>query len=378
MRAFILSLFLIVISIQACQQPAALEQPASEAPSTEWALLPFQKVDAVNPCLLASDERSFVCPVRGEEVLWEVKDVFNPSVVVKDSLVYMIYRAEDSVGIYNGTSRIGLAVSEDGYHFDKLEEPVLYPAEDFMKKYEWEGGIEDPRVVETEDGRYIMTYTAYDGETARLCVASSPDLKQWTKHGLAFAEAYEGKYQHEWAKSGAIICEQQGNQLIAKKVKGQYWMYWGDKHMYAATSDDLIHWQPLEENGALKIVMSYRPGYFDSDLVEPGPPAMLIDEGILLIYNGRNYGEERDMDIEEGTYSAGQVLFDKNDPANVLGRMEEDFFRPDKDYEIFGQVNKVVFLEGLVPFNKKWLLYYGTADSKIAVAELVTGSNTQE
>ncbi|WPP52829.1 glycoside hydrolase family 130 protein [Catalinimonas niigatensis] len=369
MRFFIL-LLTAAVGIQACQQQTASEQTfANEKPTEDWTLLPFQKVDSVNPCLLPSDERSFMCPVRGEEVLWEVKDVFNPAVVVKDSLVYMIYRAEDSVGIYNGTSRIGLAISEDGYHFSKLEEPVLYPDEDFMKKYEWEGGIEDPRVVETEEGTYIMTYTAYDGETARLCVASSPDLKQWTKHGLAFAEAYEGKYQDVWGKSGAIVCQQQGSQLIARKVNGRYWMYWGDKYMYAATSDDLIHWQPLEEKDTLKIVMSYRPGYFDSDLVEPGPPAMLIDGGIRLIYNGRNYGETRDMNIEEGTYRAGQALFDKDDPAKLIDRLEEDFFRPDKDYEIFGQVNKVVFLEGLVPFNKKWLLYYGTADSKIAVAE---------
>jgi predicted GH43/DUF377 family glycosyl hydrolase len=42
--------------------------------------------------------------------------------------------------------------------------------------------------------------------------------------------------------------------------------------------------------------------------------------------------------------------------------------KPDKAYEISGQVNQVCFLEGMVPFGGQWLLYYGTADSKIAVA----------
>jgi predicted GH43/DUF377 family glycosyl hydrolase len=42
--------------------------------------------------------------------------------------------------------------------------------------------------------------------------------------------------------------------------------------------------------------------------------------------------------------------------------------KPEKKYEITGQVNQVCFLEGMVPFNGKWFLYYGTADSKIAVA----------
>jgi predicted GH43/DUF377 family glycosyl hydrolase len=42
--------------------------------------------------------------------------------------------------------------------------------------------------------------------------------------------------------------------------------------------------------------------------------------------------------------------------------------KPEKEYELVGQVNKVTFSEGLSYFNNKWFLYYGTADSKIAVA----------
>jgi predicted GH43/DUF377 family glycosyl hydrolase len=42
---------------------------------------------------------------------------------------------------------------------------------------------------------------------------------------------------------------------------------------------------------------------------------------------------------------------------------------PDQPFEITGQVNNVCFVEGLAFFKDKWLLYYGTADSKIAVAE---------
>jgi predicted GH43/DUF377 family glycosyl hydrolase len=33
-----------------------------------------------------------------------------------------------------------------------------------------------------------------------------------------------------------------------------------------------------------------------------------------------------------------------------------------------GEVNDVCFVEGLVHFKGKWFMYYGTADSKIAVA----------
>ena len=58
---------------------------------------------------------------------WEEKDVFNPAAVVKDGLVHLIYRAEDTVGRFAGTSRIGLATSRDGLHFERRPQPVLFP-----------------------------------------------------------------------------------------------------------------------------------------------------------------------------------------------------------------------------------------------------------
>src|SRR3546814_6385701 len=77
--------------------------------------------------------------------------------------------------------------------------PVLYPDNDKMQQFEWDGGVEDPRVVLAEDGLFVMTYTAYDG-TARLCVATSRDLVHWVKHGPAFGQAFEGV----WTKAGSI------------------------------------------------------------------------------------------------------------------------------------------------------------------------------
>jgi len=161
-------------------------------------------------------------------------------------------------------------------------------------------------------------------------------------------------------------------------------MYWGDQNIWAATSDDLINWAPVEMQAnekppielrgqalnmpQLKIVVPTRQKKFDSDLVESGPPAMLTDKGIVLIYNSRNIPSIGDSSLPEGTYAASQVLLDKNDPTKILERMGNYFIKPDKPYEISGQVNHVCFVEGLAQFKGKWFLYYGTADSKIAVA----------
>lgn len=330
-----------------------------------WAMIPFVKVDSLNP-ILSAGSGVFDCSIVKDLVRWEEKDVFNPAAAVRNDSVYLIYRAEDTIGKHAGTSRLGLAVSGDGLHFKRRLTPILFPAEDFMKGYEWEGGIEDPRIVEREDGLYIMTYTAYDGKTARLCVASSRDLVTWTKHGLALA----GSYQDTWSKSGAIVAKEVGSKIIAQKINEKYWMYFGDTDLFMATSDDLIRWEPLIENGKLKSILRARRGYFDSRLVESGPYALLRDKGIVLIYNGMNLDEGGDPSIAKGAYCAGQALFDSQDPTRLVDRLEKNFLRPDRPYEITGQVNQVCFVEGLVFFRGRWLLYFGTADSKIAVAAL--------
>jgi predicted GH43/DUF377 family glycosyl hydrolase len=147
-------------------------------------------------------------------------------------------------------------------------------------------------------------------------------------------------------------------------------MYFGDTDLFIATSTDLIHWDVAEneESGKMFTVLHPRMGYFDSRLVEPGPYALLKDEGILLIYNASNAANFNDPKLPEFTYAAGQALFDKAQPYKLLDRTESYFIHPDKDYEKIGEVNEVCFVEGLVFFKDQWFLYYGTADSKIAVA----------
>jgi len=383
-------LFVLLVALAACNNNTTGNEKAGNdslvnnaAPQPAWALLPFVKVDSANPVLKPGGDVTFICPIWKKPVAWMTKDVFNPAVVVSDNSVILLFRAQDSIGKPAGTSRIGLAASKDGLHFTILPSPVLYPDNDAYKKYEWEGGCEDPRVVQDSNGTYIMTYTAYDGKTARLMVASSKDLLQWHKHGPAFAKAFNGKYLNTWSKSGSIVSKYVNGKTIAASINGKYWMYWGDVNIWAATSDDLINWTPVlysptekstiplrhyaKDIPEIKIVFGPRPKKFDSDLVEPGPPAMLTDNGIVLFYNSRNVPTIGDSHLPEGTYAASQILLNKNDPTQVVQRMDTCFIKPDKPYEITGQVNRVCFIEGLVHFQNKWLLYYGTADSKIAV-----------
>jgi predicted GH43/DUF377 family glycosyl hydrolase len=358
-----LTIILITLYIFSCKREENKAVATTDSEDTTWALLPFIKVDSINP-VLRSGENTFHCPIQKKEIKWDEKDVFNPAAVVRDDKVYMIFRAEDMVGKFAGTSRLGLAVSNDGLHFTKMNEPVFFPDNDSLKIFEWEGGVEDPRLVQTDDGTYLMTYTAYDGIVARLLIATSKDLVHWTKHGTVL----QGKYKNTWSKSGAIVAERHGTSIVAKRINGKYWMYFGDTDLFMATSNDLLHWKPIEENGKLKSVLQPRKGCFDSRLVESGPYALLTENGIVLIYNGMNHDTLGDSTLAKGAYCFGQALFDSQDPTLLKSRLEKSFVKPDKPYEITGQINQVCFAEGLVYFKNRWFLYYGTADSKIAVA----------
>lgn len=345
-----------------------------------WALGEFVRPEGINPIITPNVESRFDCPMRKTSVGWEESDTFNPAATIKDGKVYVLYRAEDNsaVGLGKRTSRIGLAESSDGISMKRQSTPVMYPAEDNVKEYEWNGGCEDPRVAVTEDGLYIMLYTGWNRDNnmgvksvPRLCVATSRDLKTWEKHGPAFFKAYNGRFKDLGCKSGSIVTKLVNGKQVITKVNGKYLMYWGEHMVAAATSDDLINWTPVlnEQNELLGLIYP-REKYFDSALTECGPPAVITDNGILLLYNGKNRTDElRDKRFNSGTYSAGQVLFDLEDPYKPIARLDTPFFRPTEDFEKSGQyVDGTVFIEGLVYHQGKWFLYYGCADSKVGVA----------
>lgn len=343
------------------------------AQARDWMFGPFGKPADANPVIAPNGASTFFCPMTDSTVHWEEYATFNPAAVVRDGSVYLLYRAEDASGemkIGHHTSRIGLAESRDGLTFSRRGTPVLYPDEDTQAPYEWPGGVEDPRIVETEDGTYVLTYTQWNRDVPRLAVATSNDLVTWTKHGPAFARASDGKYLAVESKSGAILSRVEGNRIVATKVNGKYWMYYGVPAVHIATSDDLTDWTPVEDdNGQPLEVLSPRPGYFDSWLVEAGPPAILTEHGIVLLYNAGNSGTLGDPTLPARVYTGGQALFDERNPIRLIDRADKPFIKPTEDYERTGQyVEGTTFVEALVPFNGRWFLYYGTADSRVAVA----------
>lgn len=280
--------------------------------------------------------------------------LYNPTAIVVDDKVFLLYRAQGP----DKVSRIGLAWSEDGYNFTRLDKPILSPTE----PWEQGGGCEDPRIVRV-DGVFYLTYTGYDLDKAKLCLATSTDLLNWKKYPPLWPEFIESINSPEgdhairvnWSKAGAIIPE--------KNKDGKYIMFWGEGNIYSAESTDLINWKTNKF-----------PHYFaqgvhpwETFLIEPGPaPFKTADGKWILIYNGAAIGDAR---YERRQYSVGQMLVDPNNLKHgPLARIEKPLLVPETKEEKVGQVGQVCFCEGAVQFKGQWFLYYGQADNELAVA----------
>lgn len=326
-----------------------------------------------NPVIRADSSYFFIDPIKKDTVRWQKADVFNPAAIVKDGKIFVLYRCEDNpaAGYAGRTSRLGLAESSDGIHFKKYPEPVLYPSNDAFKEYDYPGGCEDPRLVQTEDGLYVVAYTSWNNKIARLSIAFSIDLLHWEKKGPAFAKAYNGKFLNNWTKSASMVTKFVNGRQVLAKIKGRYWMYWGESFINLAWSENLYDWYPsIDDKSELKNVAWPRPGKFDSHFTECGPPAFITDKGLVLFYNGKNEtGEKGDPSLPAEMYSVGQIIFDPRDLTTIKERSDTCFLKPTLPHELTGQYKAgTTFAEGLVLYKNKWFLYYGTADSFVGVA----------
>ena len=108
------------------------------------------------------------------KIPWASLATYNPTVIYENKTYHLFYRTLGQAFV----SKIDRAVSRDGVNFKRDREPDLKP-ELKIEKY----GIEDPRIARI-DKTYYLTYTAYDRKSARLCLATSPDLIYWHRHGL--------------------------------------------------------------------------------------------------------------------------------------------------------------------------------------------------
>ncbi len=63
--------------------------------SSDWSFPHFDKQDEVNSILKPDNKLFFTDPITQNQVFWEERNVLNPAVIVRNDMVFMIYRAQN-------------------------------------------------------------------------------------------------------------------------------------------------------------------------------------------------------------------------------------------------------------------------------------------
>lgn len=320
---------------------------------------------------------------------FENEGVLNPAVIRIGDCVHIFYRAVKKGNISSiGYCRLDgpLTIAE------RWEKPFM------VSEFEYESqGVEDARIVQIDD-LFYMTYTGYDGINARGALATSKDLKDFSKHGIIVPPITYSEFVY--------LAE------TAKQVNENY--YHNHKFYYQESDPDkkMMLWDknvvffPRRINGKLVFLHRIRPGiqivsvtnlkdlnkefwgnYFlnlherivldpvyehEYSYIGSGCPPIETEHGWLLIYHG----------VKESTkglvYSACAALLELEDPSKEISRLPYALFSPEFEWELKGEVNNVVFPTGTALFGETLFIYYGAADEHIACATVNLAALVQE
>jgi predicted GH43/DUF377 family glycosyl hydrolase len=271
--------------------------------------------------------------------------VFNPAAIMSDGKIYLLYRA---LGKEDQISRLGLATSTDGIHFDRQQYPAYYGDHDKFETL----GIEDPRVVKIDDTFYLVYTAVSEDKTAIVNPNWKENFGKMTRIGLSTTKDFV-----DYLDDGIIIPDIAGKNasLFPKKVNGEYWLLFRDDMGMTkfAKSPRFDYWPETYP------LFTTRAGFWDSKRIGIGAPPIETEKGWLLFYHGVD---------EKNVYRLGIIFLDLEDPRKMLYRSPEPIFEPETDYEKVGFIPNVVFTCGAVEKDEKYFVYYGAADMVIGLA----------
>jgi predicted GH43/DUF377 family glycosyl hydrolase len=310
--------------------------------------------------------------LRQTDLSFENEAVLNPATICEGNMIHLFYRAVKK-GNY---SSIGYCELKNPFKVTfRLKKPILSPEFDYESH-----GMEDPRIVKIDD-LYYLTYTAYDGKNALGALATSKDLRYFKKEGIIVPKIKYSKFKRLVAKSKISPKYYEMNQrnlwlmvkdvvFFPRRINGKLCFLQRIKPDIQIVSVNNLEeltkefWDAyflnFEENIMLSSMHSHEISYIGG-----GCPPIETEHGWLVIYHGAT-------STLDGTYvySACASLLDLDDPRKEIARLPYKLFIPDREYELKGAVDKVVFPTGTILIKDTLFIYYGAADERIAFASL--------
>ncbi|PIR89637.1 MAG: pesticidal protein Cry7Aa [Candidatus Harrisonbacteria bacterium CG10_big_fil_rev_8_21_14_0_10_40_38] len=314
---------------------------------------------------------------------FEKEAVLNPACYQEGENIHLFYRAIDG----HFKSSIGYAKLRGPMNVvERWNKPIIEREFPYEKK-----GVEDPRIAKV--GRtYYMTYVAHDGKNAVTAYAKSKDLVNFEKRGvispkIAYADADKifqhpefggGRLKDAYSLFASYYRESAGEDvliwhkdsiLFPKKINGQFAMLnriLPDMQIVFFKSFSNLKksfWENYISQLSKYVVLENKH-WFETRNIGGGCTPIETPKGWLVIYHAVE-------ELNKGRrYHAGAALLHKKDPLRVVGKLHEPLFSPEESWEISGDVSNVVFPTGTAIFGDTLYIYYGAADTRIAVASV--------
>jgi predicted GH43/DUF377 family glycosyl hydrolase len=272
-----------------------------------------------------------------------VNTVFNAGAVrLPSGETLLLCRAEEC----SGRSHLCVARSADGINNWRIDpEPTWLPDVENYPEERW--GIEDPRVVWVPElGKYAITYTCYSHSGPGVSLALTEDFRKFERFGTVMPPE---------DKDAALLPRRFGGRwaMLHRPMPGS-----GRANVWISFSPDLKHW------GDHTVVLRARRGpWWDARKIGLSPPLIETKDGWLMMYHGVRTTPAGCL------YRVGLALLDLENPTKCLLRSNNWLFGPETEYERIGDVGDVVFPCGYTVNGDTLNLYYGAADTSIALAQ---------
>lgn len=283
-----------------------------------------------------------------EDLPYPANSVFNPAAAIVDGETLLLLRVEDRRGI----SHLTVARSKNGVTHWRIDpEPTFLPDPKAHPEEIW--GVEDPRITYVDElQKWMVAYTSFSRGGPLVSLASTRDFKSFERMGPVMppedkdAALFPVRLDGRWA-------------LIHRPTPAKAML---GSHIWISFSPDLIHW------GDHHILLRAREGaWWDAGKIGLSPQPLRTEQGWLILYHGVRTTAAGCL------YRLGFALLDLHDPLRVRRRSREWVFAPSESYERSGDVADVVFPCGWTLRDDEIRLYYGAADTHIALATTRVG-----
>ena len=270
--------------------------------------------------------------------------IFNSAVVRFGDAFAGVFRCDNKRVQMN----IFAGFSQDGIHWEINHEPIVFTAApgcdpivaEHLYKY-------DPRCVWIED-RYWITWCNGFGGCPTIGVGYTFDFKEFFQVENAFLP---------FNRNGVLFPEKiNGNYMMFSRPSDSGHTPFGD--IWLSQSPDMEFW------GKHRLVMkptAFPDSAWQCTKIGAGPVPIKTAEGWLVFYHGVI------TTCSGYRYSMGAALLDLEDPSKVLYRSMEYLLAPATQYELDGDVPAVCFPCATLTEGDKCTIYYGAADTCVAM-----------